>query len=140
MKARITVLTLAVSDLERAVAFYRDGLGLHTAGVVGAEYPNGAVAFFKLDGGLRLALWPRTSLAADAGLPLDPPSATEVLIAHNVDSEAEVRAVIEQAAAAGAKIVRPAQPTFWGGYGGYFLDPDGHLWEVVFNRDFDSLA
>ena len=140
VKPRITVLTLAVSDLERAVAFYRDGLGLRTEGIVGAAYPNGAVAFFNLDGGLKLALWPRTSLAADAGIPLDPPSATEILIAHNVDSEAEVRAVAQQAAAAGARIVRPAAATFWGGYAACFQDPDGHLWEVVFNSDFDSLG
>lgn len=136
MKPRITVITLAVADLDRAIAFYRDGMGLETAGIVGTQYPLGAAAFFHLEGGLTLALWPRTSLAAETGLPLDGPAATEVLIAHNVDSQAEVDAVIAQAAAAGARVVKPAQRLFWGGYGGYFADPDGHLWEVVHNPGF----
>lgn len=140
MKPQLTVITLGVDDLDRAVAFYRDGLGLPTQGVIGREFPNGAVAFFKLHGGLRLALWPRTSLAADTGLPLAPAAATEVLLAHNVESEAEVRAVMEEARAAGATIVKPAQTTFWGGYAGYFQDPDGHLWEVVFNPGLDALG
>ena len=133
MKPRITVITLAVADLDRAIAFYRDGMGLHTAGIVGTQYPLGAAAFFHLEDGLTLALWPRTSLAAETGLPLDGPAATEVLIAHNVESPAEVQAVMAQAAAAGARIVKPAQTLFWGGFGGYFMDLDGHLWEVVFN-------
>lgn len=133
MKPRITVLTLGVDDLERAVAFYQDGLGLKTDGIIGKEFEHGAVAFFDLQYGLKLALWPRASIAQDTGLAGSPPSATEFTIGHNVNSKAEVDAVMAQANAAGAGIVKPAQDTFWGGYAGYFKDPDGHLWEVVWN-------
>lgn len=140
MKPRITLITLGVDDLERSVAFYRDGLGLATPGIVGKEFENGAVAFFNLEGGLKLALWPRTSLAADCGVPLQPASTTEFCLAHNVGSNAEVDAVIAQAQRAGATIVKPAQPTFYGGYAGCFLDPDGHLWEVAFNPHLASLG
>lgn len=133
MKPRITVLTLAVDDLDRALRFYRDGLGFPTEGIVGREFEHGAVVFFDLQPGLRLALWPRTSLAHDSGLPVSPPSSTGFTLGHNVSSPAEVDAVLEQALAAGAVIVKPAQKTFWGGYGGYFQDPDRHLWEVVWN-------
>lgn len=133
MKPRITLVTLGVDDLDRAVRFYRDGLGLPTEGIVGEEYEHGAVAFFPLQGGLRLALWPRRSLAHDAGLPLEASSATEFSLAHNVSSKAEVDAVMAQAAAAGATIVKPAADTFWGGYAGCFQDPDRHLWEVAWN-------
>ena len=136
MKPRISVLTLGVDDLERAVAFYRDGLRLATDGIVGREFEHGAVAFFDLQSGLKLALWPRRSLAADSGLPLDPPSATGMSIAHNVSSREEVDAVMRQAAQAGARIAKAAQETFYGGYAGYFQDPDGHLWEVAFNPGF----
>jgi catechol 2,3-dioxygenase-like lactoylglutathione lyase family enzyme len=133
MKPRITLVTLGVDDLERAVAFYRDGLGLATQGIVGKEFEHGAVAFFELAGGLRLALWPRASLAHDAGLALTPRSATSVALAHNVATKAEVDEVMGEAQRAGARIVKPAQDTFWGGYAGYFQDPDGHLWEVAWN-------
>ncbi len=133
MQAKITLLTLAVADLERAVAFYRDGLGFKTEGIVGTEHENGAVAFFELQAGLKLALWPRRSLAADAGLPLDGPSATEMTLAHNVASREEVDAVMSLALRSGAKLLKPAQPTFYGGYAGYFQDPDGHVWEAAFN-------
>ena len=133
MQARITVLTLGVDGLERAVAFYRDGLGLKTDGIVGVEFAHGAVAFFDLQAGLKLALWPRASLAHDAGLPLGMPSPTDLSLGHNVASKDEVDAVMEQARRAGAQIVKPAQETFWGGYAGYFHDPDQHLWEVVWN-------
>jgi catechol 2,3-dioxygenase-like lactoylglutathione lyase family enzyme len=133
MQPRITVLTLGVDDLERAVAFYRDGLGLKTDGIIGTEFEHGAVAFFDLQAGLKLALWPRASLAHDSGLPRGMPSATELSLGHNVASRDEVDAVMEQARRAGARIVKPAQETFWGGYGGYFQDPDQHLWEVVWN-------
>ncbi|MFB9159547.1 VOC family protein [Chromobacterium violaceum] len=133
MKPRITLLTLGVDDLERALAFYRDGLGLPSEGIVGAEFEHGTVAFFELEGGLRLALFPRASLARDAGLPQQPASATELTIGHNVASRAEVDAAMRQAEQAGAAIVKPAQDTFWGGYAGYFQDPDGHLWEVAWN-------
>jgi uncharacterized protein len=133
MKPRITLITLGVDDLERSLAFYRDGLGFPTKGVVGTEFEHGAVAFFDLQPGLRLAIWPRASLAHDAGLPQGLRSATELSLAHNVNSPAEVEAVMEQARRAGAHVVKPAQRAFWGGYTGYFQDPDGHLWEVAWN-------
>ena len=140
MKPRITLLTLAVDDLARAVAFYRDGLGFHTKGIVGTEFENGAVAFFNLESGLKLALWPRHSLAIDTGLPMRPPSALEFSLAHNVASREEVDAVMTRAEQAGASIVKRAQATLYGGYAGYFQDPDGHLWEVAFNPGFSSLG
>jgi catechol 2,3-dioxygenase-like lactoylglutathione lyase family enzyme len=133
VKPRITLITLAVDDLDRAVHFYRDGLGLKTEGIIGQEFEYGAVAFFELQVGLRLALWPRLSLAHDSGLPVGKPNPIEVCLAHNVSSKAEVDAVMSQAAAAGASIVKPAQDTFYGGYSGYFEDPDQHLWEVARN-------
>jgi uncharacterized protein len=136
MKPRITLITLGVDDLERAVAFYRDGLGLSTKGIVGREFEHGAVAFFDLEAGLKLALWSRADLAHDTGLPETPRSATELSIGHNVGTKAEVDAVMEQARRAGAVIVKPAATTFWGGYAGYFADPDGHLWEVAWNPQF----
>jgi uncharacterized protein len=136
MKPRITLITLGVADLERAVRFYRDGLGLSTPGIVGAEFEYGAVAFFDLEGGLRLALWPRASIARDTGIPPGQPNATEFAIGHNVSSRREVDAVMAQATAAGAAIVKPAHDTFWGGYAGYFQDPDGHLWEVAWNPEW----
>lgn len=133
MKPRITVITLGVDDLERSVHFYRDGLGLPTKGIVGVEYPHGAVAFFMLHGGLRLALYPRADLAWDAGIAATPPSTTEFSIAHNVGSREDVDVVLSQAEAAGGVVVKAGHETFWGGYGGYFKDPDGHLWEVAWN-------
>jgi len=140
MNQHITVLTLGVDDLERALQFYRDGLGFTTHGIIGAEFENGAVAFFNLQGGLKLALWPRSSIAADTGLAMQAASSTEFTIGHNVGARSEVDAVLVQAASAGASIVKPAQATFYGGYAGYFKDPDGHLWEVVFNPAIDSLG
>jgi len=133
MQARVSFITLGVDDLDAAVAFYRDGLGLPTEGIVGQEFEHGAVAFFDMQPGLKLALWPRASLAHDAGVPAGPRSATEFALAHNVSSRPEVDAVMKQAEQAGARIVRPAHDTFWGGYAGYFQDPDGHLWEVAWN-------
>jgi uncharacterized protein len=140
MRPRITLITLGVADLERAVAFYRDGLGLPTKGIVGTEFENGAVAFFELESGLKLALWPRKSLAADSGPPVQPPSAADFSLAHNVSSAAEVDEVMAQAVRAGAAVVKEARRTFWGGYAGYFQDLDGHLWEVAFNPGFATLA
>lgn len=135
MKASVTVITLGVDDLERALSFYRDGLGLSTDGIVGQAFEHGAVAFFDLQNGLKLAIWPRKSLSHDAGLALASPSATDFSLGHNVSSKTEVDVVMAQAQAAGAKIVKPAQDTFWGGYAGYFQDLDSHLWEVVWNPD-----
>ena len=140
MNPHITLLTLCVDDLERAVAFYRDGLGFSTKGIIGTEFENGAVAFFNLQSGLKLALWPRKSLSADSGLPLQSPSETELSLGHNVASREEVDSVMRRAEHAGAKIVKRAQSTFYGGYAGYFQDPDGHLWEVAFNPGFASLG
>ncbi|MBD5803963.1 Glyoxalase-like domain protein [Azoarcus sp. Aa7] len=137
MKPRLTVLTLAVDNLERAVRFYREGLGLPTQGIIGTEFEHGAVAFFDLQHGVKLALWPRSSLAHDTGLALGAPSSTECSVGHNVASKQDVDAVMDQARQAGARIVKPAGDTFWGGYAGYFADPDGHLWEVVWNPQFD---
>jgi hypothetical protein len=133
MKPRITVITLGVADLDASLRFYHDGLGLATDGIVGTEFDHGAVVFIQLQSGVRLALWPRTSLAHDTGLDVGAKSATEFALGHNVSSKAEVDKVMNQARTAGAVIVKPAQDTFWGGYAGYFQDPDGHLWEVVWN-------
>ena len=133
MKPRITILTIGVDDLERAVHFYRDGLGLPTDGIVGTEFEYGAVAFFDLETGLKLAVWHRKSLSHDTGIPVGVPSPTEFAIGHNVSSPAEVDMVMSQATKAGAVIVKPAQKTFWGGYAGYFQDLDQHLWEVAWN-------
>jgi len=133
MKPRITVITLGVDDLEQSVRFYREGLGLVTDGIIGQEYEHGAVAFFDMNPGVKLALWPRTSIAHDSGLPLAPPSSTDFTLGHNVSSKAEVDEVIAQASNAGAILVKPAGDTFWGGYAAYFKDLDGHLWEVVWN-------
>lgn len=133
MKPRISVLTIGVDDLDRAVRFYRDGLGLHTDGVIGEEFEFGAVAFFDLQSGLKLALWPRESISRDTGIPAGVSSGLEFTIGQNVSSKEEVDAVMEEASRAGAHIVKRAHDTFWGGYAGYFQDPDRHLWEVVWN-------
>jgi hypothetical protein len=137
VKPRVTFITLAVSDLERALAFYRDGLGLATDGIIGKEFgPAAEVVFIKMNPGLVLALWRRTSLAEEAGVPLGLPNPSEFALAHNVGSKAEVDAVLAEAKAAGATFPRPAADRVWGGYTGYFQDPDGHLWEVAWNPEF----
>ena len=135
MKPRIAIITLGVDDLDRSVAFYRDGLGLPTDGIVGTEFEHGAVAFFEMRGGLKLALWPRASIAHDTGIPVQVPSATDLTIAHNVNSKHEVGVIMDEVRQGGAIIVKPAAETFYGGYAGYFQDPDGHLWEVAWNPD-----
>ncbi|MBP5856447.1 VOC family protein [Marivibrio halodurans] len=140
MKPRISVITLGVDDLERSLVFYRDGLGLPTAGIVGREFAHGAVAFFDLAGGVKLALWARADIAHDTGLPVSRVSPTACTIGHNVASRAEVDEVMAAAARAGATILKPARETFYGGYAGYFGDPDGHLWEVVWNPDLIPVA
>jgi catechol 2,3-dioxygenase-like lactoylglutathione lyase family enzyme len=133
MTPRITLIALGVDDLEKSLGFYRDGLGLETEGIVGGEFQHGAVVFFELAAGVKLALWPRKSIAHETGLPLGAASPTEFTIGHNVGSRAEVDAVMEEARTAGAVIVKPAHETFWGAYAGYFLDPDRHVWEVAWN-------
>ncbi|MBY5334920.1 VOC family protein [Rhizobium leguminosarum] len=135
MKPRITVLTLGVADLERSLAFYREGLKLPTRGIVGSEFEHGAVAFFDLSGGLKLAIWAQEDLAYDCGLAKAPTSSTSFSIGHNVSRRGDVDEVMQQARQAGAEIVKPAEETFYGGYAGYFTDPDGHLWEVAWNPE-----
>lgn len=141
MKPRIGVITLGVTDLERSLDFYR-GLGLRSPGIIGTEFegdeatPAGAAAMFQLDGGLILALYPRSELAKDANLPLGTPRSSEsgeFSIGHLVGSRAEVDAVLAQAAAAGATLTDEPHERPWGIYSGYFRDPDGHLWEVIWN-------
>jgi uncharacterized protein len=124
-----------VDDLERSLSFYRDGLGLASEGVVGTEFEHGAVAFFPLQQGLTLAIWPRDSIAHDTGLPKAVPSPTELTIGHNVGSREAVDDVMAQAVQAGAAVIKAATETFWGGYAGYFQDPDGHVWEVAWNPE-----
>ncbi|MRG28849.1 MULTISPECIES: VOC family protein [Laceyella] len=137
MKPRITVITLGVDDLEKSLAFYRDGLGFSTEGIIGSEYEHGAVAFFDLQSGLKLAIWQRKDIAHDANVPLTASSPVEFTLGHNVGSKEEVDQIIDQAKQAGATITTPAHDTFWGGYAGYFQDPDGHLWEVVWNPQWE---
>ena len=143
MRPRIDVITLAVSDLDRALTFYRDGLGLHTAGVIGTEFagddttPDGTVAMFELEGGLMLAVWPRTELAKDADVAFGPPKTGEFSIGHAVASRDDVDAVLREAEAAGATLTDRAHDRAWGIYSGYFRDPDGHLWEIMWNRALD---
>jgi catechol 2,3-dioxygenase-like lactoylglutathione lyase family enzyme len=135
MEPRITLITLGVDDLQRSLAFYRDGLGLPSAGIVGTEFEHGAVAFFQLGGGLTLAIWPRNSIAHDTGIAASAPNPTELTIGHNVATREEVDDVIAQAERASASIVKRPAETFWGGYAGYFQDPDGHVWEVAWNPE-----
>jgi catechol 2,3-dioxygenase-like lactoylglutathione lyase family enzyme len=142
MEPRIDVITLAVADLERALAFYSDGLGLDSRGVIGDEHvgddsePNGAIAMFELDGGPIMCLYPRTDLAKDAEVALGPPKTGEFSIGHMVASRAEVDEVLAEAQAAGATLTDQAHDRPWGIYSGYFRDPDGHLWEVIWNPRF----
>src|SRR5579862_583144 len=139
MDARVNVITLAVSDLRRALEFYRDGLGLESPGIIGTEFPgdetfpSGAVAMFQLAGSLILAVWPRSNLAKDANLPVSAPSSCEFSIGHAVASRSAVDAVLAQAAAAGATVTDSGRDRPWGIYSGYFQDPDGHLWEILIN-------
>jgi uncharacterized protein len=133
MKPRISVLTLGVADLEKSLAFYRDGLGLPTEGIIGREFEHGAVVFFDLAGGVKLAVRAQDDLAHDTGLPKHPVSSTAFSVAHNVLHRDEVDEIMNAARAAGGQIVKEAQSTFYGGYAGYFQDPDGHLWEVAWN-------
>ena len=136
MQPRIFVITIGVDDLEAAVRFYRDGLGLPTEGIIGTEFEHGAIAIFNLQHGVKLSLFSRDNLARDAGLDTSGRSPTEFTLGHNVSSEREVDAVMRQAIEAGGRLVKPPQKTFWGGYAGYFHDPDGHLWEILFNPAF----
>lgn len=133
MEPRFTVLTLGVNDLERSFKFYHDGMGLISKGIIGKEFEHGEAAFFDLKNGMVLALYSRDNLAWDSHLKKGEPSSTEFSIGYTTRNEAEVDSIMAQAKQAGATIVKQAQRTFWGGYGGYFKDPDGHLWEIAFN-------
>ena len=133
MEPRVTLITLGVEDLKRSLSFYRDGLGWPTDGIVGEEFENGAVVFFELRKGLKLALWPRTSLAAVAHVNTTGTASFE--LAHNVRSKEEVDEVIALARAAGANVTSPPADQPWGGYSAHFQDPDGHLWEIAWNPD-----
>jgi catechol 2,3-dioxygenase-like lactoylglutathione lyase family enzyme len=134
---RIHVITLGVGDLDRAVAFYRDGLGLPSEGITGTQYPGddehpaGAAAMFTLDDGLILSLYPRSELAKDAGVGVEVTSGSGVSIGHIVESRIEVDRILGLAGRAGAQVLGPAHERPWGIYSGYFSDPDGHLWEVL---------
>jgi catechol 2,3-dioxygenase-like lactoylglutathione lyase family enzyme len=138
VEPRVDVLTLGVGDLERALAFYR-ALGLKSPGVIGTQFvgdettPAGAAAMFELRGGLTLALYPRSELAKDANMPLEPTTGA-FSIGHLVASKAEVDAVLARAEAAGATLTAPPHERPWGIYSGYFRDPDGHLWEIIWNQ------
>jgi catechol 2,3-dioxygenase-like lactoylglutathione lyase family enzyme len=144
MDPRIGVITLAVSDLDRALEFYRGGLGLDSPGVIGAEFtgddksPSGAVAMFQLQDGLILALYPRTELAKDAKVPLGPPKTGEFSIGQVVATRADVDALLAQAEAAGATLTDRPHDRPWGIYSGYFRDLDGHLWEIIWSPRIDS--
>ncbi|KWK48970.1 glyoxalase [Burkholderia stagnalis] len=118
--------------------FYRDGLGLdlETEGIIGTEFEHGAVSFFDLQSNLKLALFRLADIAHDPGMPVSGRGATEFTIGHNVESAQPADQAMQQAVAAGARLVKPAGTTFRGGYSGYFQDPDSHLWEVVFNSAF----
>ena len=133
MKPRISVITLGVADLERSLTFYRDGLGLKTEGIIGAEVEGYAVVFFHLEGGLILALWANHDLANDAKVPQVYGNSSAFSIGHNVRTREEVDKVIQRAEAAGAEITDCPSDRVWGGYAGYFKDLDGHLWDIVWN-------
>jgi hypothetical protein len=133
VKPKIKVMTLGVGDLEKSLAFYRDGMGLPTQGIVGQEFEDGAVVFFNMNDDFMLALYPKAALAKDAGIPVTPSSPAEFSIGHFVASKREVDDLMKQAEKAGATITDPARDRFWGGYSGYFQDLDGHLWEILWN-------
>jgi len=133
MESRFTVLTLGVDDLEKSLKFYHDGLGLPTNGIIGKEFEHGAAVFFDLKHGMKLALYSRSDLAWDAKISKHPRAATEISIGYNVRKKDEVDSIMKLAQKAGATITKPAQKAFWGGYSGYFKDPDGHLWEILWN-------
>ena len=130
MEPRISIITLGVNDLPRSVEFYRDGLGLPLF-----DENTESIAFFQ-NRGAWLALYPRESLAADAGVPTEGSGFSGVTLAHNVRTREEVDALLDVAVSAGATLVKPAQDTFWGGYSGYFADPEGYLWEIAWNPHF----
>ena len=130
MEPRISIITLGVADLPRSIRFYRDGLGLPLR-----DDSSESIAFFETSG-TWLALYPRDALAEDVGIPTDGTGFSGVTLAHNVRTRSEVDELLQVAVEAGATLVKPAEDVFWGGYSGYFTDPDGHLWEVAWNPFF----
>jgi uncharacterized protein len=136
MQPRLNVITLAVKDLQKSLAFYRDGLGLPTKGIIGTEFkgseiePAGAVVFFELQGGLIFALYPRKDLAKDSKVPDAPASSVEFSLGYLVENKKAVDDLIQKAEAAGATITDRPHDRAWGIYSGYFKDLDGHLWEI----------
>ncbi len=132
MEPRISFITLGVNNLERAIAFYEGVLGLVR------QDTSPGVAFFQM-GPTMLALFPRADLAADAGLPAEGSGFKAFALAHNVRSETAVDDLLALALSGGAKLIKPGQPTFWGGYAGYFEDPEGFLWEIAHNPDYPDL-
>ncbi|MFN3650575.1 MAG: VOC family protein [Armatimonadota bacterium] len=141
MEPRLTLITLGVQDLARAIKFYRDGLGFPMSSASQDD-----IAFFRT-GGVALALYPRHLLAEDAQVPDSAPGFSGITLAHNVREREEVDGVLQEAVEAGAELVKAAEDTFWGGRSGYFRDPEGHLWEVAWNphspldeRGFMTLA
>ena len=127
MDPRITLVTLGVEDLKRSIEFYHDGLGFPLQD----REEDSNVAFFELEGAW-LSLYPRDRLAEDANVPDEGNGFSGVTLAHNVPSKDEVESILADAEAAGGQIVKRAQDAFWGGYSGYFADPDSHLWEVAY--------
>lgn len=139
MNPRLNVITLSVQDLDRAHAFYRDGLGLPSQGILGEEFtgsetePSGRVAFFELQGGIIFALYPRTELAKDANKPIGTPTSTEFSLGYAVSSPEKVDELLARAEAAGGTLTDKPHERPWGIYSGYFEDLDGHLWEIIYN-------
>lgn len=140
MKPHAFAITLAVSDLERSLRFYR-ALGFETPGVVGTEFPGddehpaGDTVMFTLENGLVLSLYPAGELAKDAHLPAEAVQGHGFSLGHQVGSNDEVDAVLSEAEAAGGTVTAPAHDRPWPIYSGYFADPDGHLWEVLCMRE-----
>ena len=130
MEQRVSLITLGVSDLARARRFYEEGFGW-----VPHHKTQGDVAFYQLPG-MALGLFPRTELLKDATLPEDTPAGVIMSIAINARSIEEVDAIFAEAIKAGATVAKQPETVFWGGYSGYFRDPDGHLWEVAWNPGF----
>ena len=139
MHAKIFFITLAVADLDRSVAFYRDGLGWPTEGIGGQEFHDevtgagGTIAFFTLDGGLMPGVYERANLAKDASLPPGPASSTEFSLGIPAGSQAEADELLRHAEAAGGTLTAPAHMRPFGACSGYFTDPDGHLFEIAWN-------
>jgi catechol 2,3-dioxygenase-like lactoylglutathione lyase family enzyme len=140
MEPRFTVLTLGVDNLEKSLAFYRDGLGFQTEGIVGKQFEHGEIVFIKLNHNMELSLYSRKDLAWGANVPQTAVSPSEFTIGYNVRKKEEVDTLMEFARKAGARITKAAHHAFWGGYSGYFQDPDGHLWEIVYNPDWNPDA